>query len=100
MTAQLGLSFIVKSFLKALWQQARTLTGHDFLQQHLHRVGVKDTPDCPLCLSGLARNFVHLTVCASLANPGFNFSSDNFPAKVGLYWAARRKMAYTAHSSA
>ncbi|GFW93805.1 hypothetical protein TNCV_4220861 [Trichonephila clavipes] len=28
----------------------RVLTGYDFLQQHLHRIGVKDTPYCPLCL--------------------------------------------------
>ncbi|GFX80072.1 uncharacterized protein TNCV_2107191 [Trichonephila clavipes] len=50
----------------------RTLTIHDFFQQHLHRIGVKDSPDCPLCLCGEAMNFVHLTVCASLANMGFN----------------------------
>ncbi|GFU52981.1 uncharacterized protein TNCV_1142721 [Trichonephila clavipes] len=78
----------------------RTLTCHDFLQQHLHQIGVKDTLDCPLCLCGEAMNFVHLTVCASLADTGFNFSSDNFPATAGLYWAARSEMVYTAHSSA
>ncbi|GFT58442.1 uncharacterized protein TNCV_2119361 [Trichonephila clavipes] len=72
-----------------------TLSSHDFLQQHLHRIGVEDTPDCPLCLCREAMNFVHLTVCASLANTGFNFSSDNFNAKAGLYWAARRKMAHS-----
>ncbi|GFW29356.1 hypothetical protein TNCV_742981 [Trichonephila clavipes] len=39
-------------------------------------------------------------VCAFLANTGFNFffSSDNFIIKAGLYWAARRELAYMAHS--
>ncbi|GFX22619.1 hypothetical protein TNCV_2993541 [Trichonephila clavipes] len=36
-------------------------------------------------------NVVSLTVGASLANTGFNFSSDNLTAKAGLYWAARMK---------
>ncbi|GFX87761.1 hypothetical protein TNCV_2190381 [Trichonephila clavipes] len=44
--------------------------------------------------------FVHLTVSTSLANIGFNFSSDNFTAEAGLYWAARKEMAYMVHSSA
>ncbi|GFT55557.1 uncharacterized protein TNCV_3320711 [Trichonephila clavipes] len=74
----------------------RALTSHDFLWQHLYRIGVKDTPDCPLCLCGEAMNFVHLTLCPSLANTSFNFSSDNFTVKAGLYWAAHREMAYTA----
>ncbi|GFW35570.1 uncharacterized protein TNCV_2462121 [Trichonephila clavipes] len=78
----------------------RTLPGHDFLQQHLHRIGVKNTTDCPLCLCGEVMNFIHLTVCASLDNTGFKLSSDNFTAKAVLYWADRREMAYTAHSSA
>ncbi|GFU22101.1 uncharacterized protein TNCV_4300821 [Trichonephila clavipes] len=73
----------------------RTFIGHDFLQQHLHRIGVKDTPDCSPRLCGEATNFVHLTVCTSLANTSSNFSSDNFSAKNGSYWAARREMAYT-----
>ncbi|GFV59606.1 uncharacterized protein TNCV_228471 [Trichonephila clavipes] len=76
-----------------------SLTGHDFLQQQLHRIGVKVTPDCSVCLCGEAMHFVHLTVCASVANTGFNFSSNNFTAKAGLYWAARRDMPYRAHSS-
>ncbi|GFX66976.1 uncharacterized protein TNCV_4181011 [Trichonephila clavipes] len=77
----------------------RTLTGHDFFQQHLHQISVKDTLDCHICLCGEAVNFVHLTVCASLAITGFNFSSDNFTAKAGLHWTARKEMNYTAHSS-
>ncbi|GFS97469.1 uncharacterized protein TNCV_733941 [Trichonephila clavipes] len=77
---------------KAFSAVFRTLIGHDFLHQHLHRIGVKHTPDCPLCLCGEAMNFVHLTVCASLANTGYNFSSNNFNGKVGLHWSARRKM--------
>ncbi|GFX48254.1 uncharacterized protein TNCV_2920711 [Trichonephila clavipes] len=60
----------------------RTLTGVDFLRQHLHRIGVKDTPVYPLCLCGVAMDFVHLTVCASLDKTGFNFSSDNFTARI------------------
>ncbi|GFS83568.1 transposable element Tc1 transposase [Trichonephila clavipes] len=71
----------------------RALTAHDFLQQPL---GVKDTPDCLLCLGGDGMNFIHLTVCASPVNTDFNFSSDIFTAKASLYCDARREMAYTA----
>ncbi|GFV66121.1 uncharacterized protein TNCV_5073231 [Trichonephila clavipes] len=71
-----------------------TLIGHDFLQKHLHQIGVKRNPDCPLYPGGEAMNFVSLTVCASLANTGFTFSSDNFTAKASLHRAALREMAY------
>ncbi|GFW33648.1 uncharacterized protein TNCV_2211801 [Trichonephila clavipes] len=51
---------------KQIFAIFRTLTGHDFLQEHLHRNSVKNTPDCPLCLKGKAMNFIHLTVGAFL----------------------------------
>ncbi|GFV57404.1 uncharacterized protein TNCV_2299221 [Trichonephila clavipes] len=77
-----------------------TLTGYDFLREQVHRIGVKDTSDCHLSLCGEAMNLVHMTVSASLANTGFNFSYDNFTTKAGLYWATHREMAYTTHSLA
>ncbi|GFX43948.1 hypothetical protein TNCV_4112271 [Trichonephila clavipes] len=50
------------------------------------------TPRSNGCLCGDAMNFVHLTVCDSLDNTGFNFPSDNLTAN----WDARREIAYTA----
>ncbi|GFW27279.1 hypothetical protein TNCV_2831791 [Trichonephila clavipes] len=32
-------------------------------EQHLHRIGVKDSPDCPLCLCGKAMKFSPGSLC-------------------------------------
>ncbi|GBL90839.1 hypothetical protein AVEN_215569-1 [Araneus ventricosus] len=38
----------------------RILNGHDYLQGHLHRIEVKENPDCPLCSTREIMNFRHL----------------------------------------
>ena len=78
----------------------RISTGHDYLNGHLHRIGVKESPACPLCSTGEIMTFTHLTSCASLANENFNFLPlDNFSSKASLYWAARREMVFPTDSS-
>lgn len=61
----------------------RLMTGHDCLAQHLHRIGCKDTPICPLCNLQAIMNAEHLLICPGLSN------NDNLVAK---YWDARGKM--------
>ncbi|GFU61826.1 uncharacterized protein TNCV_4564711 [Trichonephila clavipes] len=75
-----------------------TLTGHDIFQQYIHRIGVKNTTECPSVF--LWRGYVFCSP-DSLCLPDqhrFSFSSVNFIAKAVLYWAAHREMAYTTHS--
>ncbi|GFW60742.1 hypothetical protein TNCV_570881 [Trichonephila clavipes] len=39
----------------------RLLTGHDYSQRHLHRIGVKDSACCPLCYQGeMSGDHTHL----------------------------------------
>lgn len=75
----------------------RVRTGHDYLQGHLHRIGVVDAPDCPICHTSKIMNFSHLTICVSLAS--VILPTDNYLSKAVLYWAARGKMADNAYSS-
>uniref|UniRef100_T1I828 Uncharacterized protein n=1 Tax=Rhodnius prolixus TaxID=13249 RepID=T1I828_RHOPR len=56
----------------------RLLTGHDYLQKHLHRIGIKDNSICVLC--GV------LGAC-----PRTHTKKNSI-----LYWAARRRMAVVA----
>ncbi|GFU84528.1 uncharacterized protein TNCV_3915591 [Trichonephila clavipes] len=77
----------------------RTLTGRLFLQATLSANWCERHSRAPSVSLRRAMNFIHLMVCASLVNTGFNFSSDNFTAKAGLFWAVRREMAYMAHFS-
>ncbi|GBN00620.1 hypothetical protein AVEN_185921-1 [Araneus ventricosus] len=74
----------------------RILNGHDYLQGHLHRIGVKQNTDCTLCSTGEIMNFRHLTVCVTLANTNQNvLPPDNYYSKASLYWTARREMVNT-----
>jgi hypothetical protein len=50
--------------------------GHDFLQKHLCRIGVVDSPICVLCPSQTVMDFTHLTSCPALSY--LNSSTDNF----------------------
>ena len=65
----------------------RMTTGHDYLQSHLHRIGLADSPLCPLCSEdeGTAD---HLTSCRAL-----EVVDDNLQGRARLYWSARRLMA-------
>lgn len=69
----------------------RILTGHDFLQNHLCRIGVADSPVCVLCPLGAVMDFTHLTSCPALSF--MQCSADNFYNKASFYWAARGLMA-------
>ncbi|KAJ4437376.1 hypothetical protein ANN_17519 [Periplaneta americana] len=61
----------------------RLATGHDCLAKHLHRIGIYQSPNCPLCNSNQEMDSEHLKICASLA------SHDNIFEK---YWSARGQM--------
>ena len=77
----------------------RILTRHDYLQGHLHRIGVKDTHDCPLCLNVEIMDFKHLTVCASLADIRSGLLPlDNYVSRATLCWAAQKEMASSTNS--
>ena len=77
----------------------RNLTKHDYLQGHLHRIGLKDTPDCPLCLNGETMDLKHLTVCTFLADIRSELLPlGNIVSKASLYWAAWKEMASPTNS--
>ncbi|KAJ4444903.1 hypothetical protein ANN_06701 [Periplaneta americana] len=61
----------------------RLTTGHDCLAKHLHRIGIYQSPNCPLCNSNQEMDSEHLKSCASLAG------HDNIFEK---YWSARGQM--------
>ncbi|GFV54159.1 gag-Pol polyprotein [Trichonephila clavipes] len=72
----------------------RIVTGHDYLQVHLFKIGLADSPLCPLCKS-MPMTGEHLSDCPSLLHV---LSQDNcgilLPARAtsALYWTARRLM--------
>ncbi|GFU40550.1 putative gag-pol polyprotein [Trichonephila clavipes] len=72
----------------------RILTGHDYLQVHLFKIGLADSPLCPLCKS-VPMTGEHLSDCPALLHV---LSQDNcgvfLPARAtsALYWTARRLM--------
>ncbi|KAJ4445303.1 hypothetical protein ANN_07108 [Periplaneta americana] len=45
----------------------RLATGHDCLAKHLHRIGIYQSPNCPLCNSNQEMDSEHLKICASVA---------------------------------
>ncbi|KAJ4443088.1 hypothetical protein ANN_04738 [Periplaneta americana] len=61
----------------------RLATGHDCLAKHLHKIGIYQSPNCPLCNSNQEMDSEHLKICASLAG------HDNIFEK---YWNARGQM--------
>ncbi|KAJ4432268.1 hypothetical protein ANN_20885, partial [Periplaneta americana] len=46
----------------------RLATGHDCSAKHLHRIGIYQSPNCPLCNSNQEMDSEHLKICASVAN--------------------------------
>ncbi|GFX62344.1 putative gag-pol polyprotein [Trichonephila clavipes] len=72
----------------------RIIIGHDYLQAHLFRIGLADSPLCPLCKS-VPMTGEHLFDCPALLHV---LSQDNcgvpLPTRVtsALYWTARRLM--------
>ena len=71
----------------------RMATGHDYLQSHLHRTGLVDSPICPLCneAEGTAD---HLSNCRALENDDDDDedSLDTLQQRSKRYWATRRQM--------
>ncbi|GFV85054.1 putative rna-directed dna polymerase from transposon bs [Trichonephila clavipes] len=72
----------------------RIITGHDYLQAHLFKIGLADSPLCTLCKS-VPMAGEHLSTCPALLHV---LSQDNcgvlIPARAtsALYWTARRLM--------
>ncbi|KAF6210214.1 hypothetical protein GE061_013317 [Apolygus lucorum] len=64
------------------------ITGHDYLQKHLYRIGAVDSPTCPLC-SLEEMDARHIMECPALEEIG-----GIEPGEVACekYWAARRLM--------
>ncbi|KAJ4426371.1 hypothetical protein ANN_27185 [Periplaneta americana] len=69
----------------------RLATGYDCLAKHLHRIGIYQSPNCPLCNSNQEMDSEHLKICASVAN------HDNIFEK---YWSARGQMTLFSPSGA
>ncbi|GFT23350.1 putative gag-pol polyprotein [Trichonephila clavipes] len=72
----------------------RVITGHDYLQAHLFKIGLADSPLCPLCKSGPMTG-EHLSGCPAVLHV---LSQDNcgalLPARAtsALYWTSRHLM--------
>ncbi|GFW07082.1 transposable element Tcb2 transposase [Trichonephila clavipes] len=72
----------------------RTITGHDYVQAHLFKIGRADSPLCPLCKSNPMTE-EHLSDCLALLHV---LSQDNCEvflsarATSALYWTARCRM--------
>lgn len=73
----------------------RLLTGHDYLQAHLHGIGIAPTDQCQLCLKG-RQNASHLLVCTALSRCRPPQAVD---VRVWIYWEARRQMAEMSRTS-
>ncbi|KAJ4430235.1 hypothetical protein ANN_22447, partial [Periplaneta americana] len=71
--------FTMKSSVAAF----RLATDHDCLAKHLHRIGIYQFPNCPLCNSNQEMDSKHLKSCASVADHGNIFEK---------YWSARGQM--------
>ena len=65
----------------------RTITGHDYLPAHLHRIGVLPDPSCPIC-DFAVMNADHLWTCSGLDDTRTEGSNITH-----LYWSARHRMA-------
>lgn len=70
----------------------RLKTGHDYLQKHLHRLDLKDSPICSFCgLEDMTGD--HLYTCPGLSDVAIrNSAEDDFSFTSRLYWAARQRL--------
>lgn len=66
----------------------RLSTGHDYLQAHLHRIGLANSDQCPLCAAA-RMDGEHLYTCPALNEN----EEDPLIQRSKLYWSARRQMA-------
>ncbi|XP_054724258.1 uncharacterized protein LOC129234288 [Uloborus diversus] len=73
----------------------RSITGHDYLQAHLHKINLADSPLCVLCEGTSPMTGEHLYRCSSLHdihNCDDFRTLTPFEATSLLYWTARRLM--------
>ncbi|XP_073991809.1 uncharacterized protein [Rhodnius prolixus] len=72
----------------------RLATGHDYLQAHLARIGVVNSPTCVLCGVG-SMTGSHLDECQALLDIQQLpiRQTDNYKYQSILYWTARSRMA-------
>ena len=64
----------------------RLKTGHDFLAEHLNRIGILTTSECQICKAG-NMNAEHLLICSGL-DPESQISGDFSKP----HWSARNMM--------
>lgn len=71
----------------------RLTTGHDYLQSHLHRIGVARTPSCVLCNQYKGKmDGDHLDTCPALTDIRDKVFTKEHMKKSQVYWAARHRM--------
>ncbi|XP_072380393.1 uncharacterized protein [Diabrotica undecimpunctata] len=70
----------------------RTTTGHDYLASHLHRIGVRENDNCPLC-DQPQMDAAHLPECPALKTDKPEEDEDRLRETARLYWSARHQMA-------
>ncbi|XP_073991822.1 uncharacterized protein [Rhodnius prolixus] len=68
----------------------RLVTGHDYLQAHLFKIGVVNNPNCALCGDGHMTGD-HLFECEALSR--LTATTDELSSRAKIYWAARHLMA-------
>ncbi|XP_073989695.1 uncharacterized protein [Rhodnius prolixus] len=68
----------------------RLVTGHDYLQAHLFKIGVVDNPNCVLCGNGPMTGD-HLLEYEALSH--LTATTDELSSRAKIYWAARHLMA-------
>ena len=60
----------------------KLITGHDCLNKHLHKIGIKNSPNCDLCFKNEEMYMEHLKSCQGLKTQ---------PDIASKYWEARRR---------
>ncbi|GFV27116.1 hypothetical protein TNCV_4853531 [Trichonephila clavipes] len=72
----------------------KVITGHDFLQVHRFKIGMADSPLCPL-YNSVPMTGEYLFGCPSLLHSLFQYNCGDFPpsnVSSVLYWTTRRLM--------
>lgn len=71
----------------------RLVTGHDYLQRHLYKIAIKDSPMCALCDDAEEMGLGHIPKCQSLTDNMNNANNqDKWWNLSKLYWTARKKL--------
>ena len=70
----------------------RMVTGHDYQQSHLHKIGIKKTSSCPLSQTGIMDADLIVLYCQKLQNYRPQSSSERYSSNAVIYWASRKEM--------